>query len=152
MRTLKKYWKIILLVVVAIGLGGGIFAYKMYNKPHRNIEKEDPDYSISMSQLLTDFQVREDSANRMYNSNVIALKGNIDEKRIAGDGKVVLLFNEDNGMIKATMANVYFQEEAHIQEAKALSENQQVNLKCKCNGYDDLIEPMVELDNCFINN
>lgn len=83
--------KRIIIIILAIALVGGIIAYQMYNKPHKDMTSAESDISIEASELLKAFETDESAANQQYNDKVIAVSG-----------KVADVSNED-GIVKVTL-------------------------------------------------
>lgn len=83
--------KRIIIIILAIALVGGIIAYQMYNKPHKDMTSAESDISIEASELLKAFETDESAANQQYNDKVIAVSG-----------KVADVGNED-GIVKVTL-------------------------------------------------
>jgi tRNA_anti-like len=74
----KRILKWSLLFVLLIIITGGFVAYKMYNKPHRNVE-ETKGMSVTAVQLITDYETNEADANSKYLDKVLEVAGEITE-------------------------------------------------------------------------
>ena len=68
--------KIIIVFVLLIAIGSLVF-YKIYNKPHIDIEETKPDVSLASSFLKDQFINDEDKANTKYLDQIIQIKGPI---------------------------------------------------------------------------
>ena len=83
--------KILLGILVLVAIGG-IVGYILYNQPHRDIQRAEPDYTLSAPALYADFENAEATANERYLDKVIRVHGKVVELRTddAGQTNVVL--------------------------------------------------------------
>ena len=96
----KKVIKIIAVLGVAgILIAGGIGLY-MFNMPHRDIQAADADYTLSTSEIVSEYLADKDAANKKYlaadgNSKILEITGTVGKisENFAGQ-KVVLLKDE----------------------------------------------------------
>ena len=87
------------LVVAGIIFGGGITIY-MFNMPHRDVQSTKADYSLTNSQIVSEYLLDKSSADKKYlaadgNSKILEITGTI--SRISEDfiaQKVILLKEE----------------------------------------------------------
>ena len=87
------------LVVAGIIIGGGITIY-MFNMPHRDVQSTKADYSLTNSQIVSEYLLDKSSADKKYlaadgNSKILEITGTI--SRISEDfiaQKVILLKEE----------------------------------------------------------
>ena len=62
----RKILKIIAILGVAgILIGGGI-GYYMFNMPHRDVQSADADYSLTASEIVSEYLTDRDAANMKY--------------------------------------------------------------------------------------
>ncbi len=85
---MKKYLKYILLLAVV----GGAFGYYMYNKPHQNMTKAVAEMQLSATQLFTDYDNNEATANGKYLDKIMEVSGTIKE-----------VTTDENGMTSLTL-------------------------------------------------
>ena len=91
----------IILVVAGIVIAGSVGLY-LFNMPHRNVQKADADYSLSSSQIVTEYLTDKESANKKYlaedgDSKVLEITGVVSNVSEDFNGqKVVLLKNTDD--------------------------------------------------------
>ena len=127
--------KKIALVAVALLLlvSAGIYLYYGFLfKEARNIESEIPDFSIPASKLLKDYNSNPENANSLYLNKTIEITGKVTKET----DSVILL--EKNVFCLFT------------QKIKGKLINNEITVKGKCIGYDELFEE-VKLDQCTIN-
>lgn len=74
----KRILKWSLLFVLIIIVTGGFIGYKMYNKPHRNVD-EAKGTAVTAAQLITDYETNEADANGKYLDKVLEVTGEITE-------------------------------------------------------------------------
>jgi hypothetical protein len=99
--------KKILIIVLAIAVVVGLFAYYQFNKPHADIATAKPVASLTADELFSQFDSDEARANKNYSGKIIEVTGSVSsiEKGEKGDVNVLMLvegqmfgvaFNFDN--------------------------------------------------------
>jgi hypothetical protein len=93
----KKILKVIAILGVAgLLIGGGIGLY-MFNKPHRDVQSADADYTLSTSEIVAEYLADKDAANKKYlaadgDSKILEITGVVSKISEDFNGqKVVLL-------------------------------------------------------------
>ncbi len=119
----------ILLILVSAGI---YFYYGFIFKEARNIESEMPDFSISATKLLEDYNSDPEKADALYLNKTIEITGTVTKET---DSVMVL---ENNVFCLFT------------QKIKNQHINNKVTVKGKCIGYDELFQE-VKLDQCASN-
>jgi hypothetical protein len=96
----KKVIKIVAILGIAgLLIGGGIGLY-MFNKPHRNIQSADVDYTLTASEIVSEYLTEIDAANKKYlaadgDSKILEITGVVSKISEDFSGqKVVLLKGE----------------------------------------------------------
>jgi len=138
-------------MIVAFGLLAGItVAVYVFNKPKRDIAKTAAEYSLTATQLMTEFTKDEQAANAKYLSaaygKVISVSGTIGEIDQAGDTSLNILLKEPtmgSGSINCSM------QKSEIPKAKSLKVGDNVAVKGECTGYLDIINE-VSLVKCLL--
>lgn len=132
-----------LLVVLLLVLIGAFVGYKMYNKPHENIENATADLKISAEQLFTEFETDENAANEKYLDKLVQVSGTVQSADTDENGitKVIL----DSGGMFGVVCQL---DELSEHKRKDFSEGEQVNFKGKCTGInmDVLLVRCVEVE------
>lgn len=72
-KTNRMKRKIAAVVLVAL-VGGAFFAYRLYNKPHRDPSRE-VGIKVEAIKLFADFQTDEAQANSMYLGKTLEVNG-----------------------------------------------------------------------------
>ena len=117
------------LVLISAGL---YFYYGFVFKEARNIESEIPEFSITTTKLLDDYNSNTEKADLLYLNKTIEITGKVTKET---DSVVIL---ENNIFCLFTKKTKY----------KLL--NNKVTVKGKCIGFDELFQE-VKLDQCTIN-
>jgi len=92
---MKVTARTVIIVIIIFILGGSAVAYRMWNKPHRNVANE-KGIQLSAAQLVKEYQSNEAEANKKYLDKAIQVTGNISEVKSNQDGKTtVMLSSED---------------------------------------------------------
>ena len=115
-----------LLILVSAGI---YFYYGFLFREARNIQSEIPDYNITATKLLEDYNSDPKKADSLYLNKTIEITGIVTKET---DSVVIL---ENNVFCLFTQKN----------PVKLI--NQKVKIKGKCIGYDELFQE-VKLDQC----
>ncbi len=93
----KKVLKVIAILGVAGLLIGGGIGFYMFNKPHRDVQATDADYTLSTSEIVSEYLADKDAANKKYlaadgDSKILEITGVVSKISEDFNGqKVVLL-------------------------------------------------------------
>lgn len=88
-----KRRKIVLLTLIPLFVSALIFLwFFVYNKPHRDIEKADPDFVMSAEEVIGLFEENDSSAHKKFLDKVVQFSGNVSSKESA-DTTVTLVFD-----------------------------------------------------------
>ena len=98
----RRVLKIIAILGVAgILIGGGIGFY-MFNKPHRDVQSANADYTLTASEIVLEYLTNKDAANKKYlaadgESKILEVTGVVNKISEDFNGqKVVLLKGEQD--------------------------------------------------------
>ncbi|URC12347.1 OB-fold putative lipoprotein [Flavobacterium sp. B183] len=117
------------LVLISTGL---YFYYGFLFKEARNIESEIPEFSITTTKLLDDYNSNTEKADSLYLNKTIEITGKVTKET----DSVVILEN-----------NIFC---LFTKKAKDKLLNNKVTVKGKCIGFDELFQEL-KLDQCTIN-
>jgi flagellar basal body-associated protein FliL len=92
---MKKWVKILLAIIIVIAITGGIVAYRIFNKEHRDVTKEQG-VQLSAQQLYDAFRTNEAAANKIYLDKAIEMKGEVAEVTTNQDGNTVVNFKTND--------------------------------------------------------
>lgn len=117
--------RIILLGLLALALIA-VSVYRLYNKPHRQLENE-KSISVDASTLLKAFEQDESAANAIYLDKVLEVSGSVSSISTNQDGKQVIVLGSHDPMfgISCTMAV----------ESPASKQGDYLIIKGFCKGY-----------------
>jgi hypothetical protein len=101
---MKKKKKKVLIIIAILGvagllIAGGIGLY-MFNKPHRDVQSADVDFTLSVSEIVSEYLTSKDAANKKYlasngDSKILEITGVVSKISEDFSGqKVVLLKGE----------------------------------------------------------
>ena len=143
---MKKLFKIG-LILAAIGLVAAALVWKFYvNKPHEDIEKATPVYSLSTEEFWSKYNADNKKADSLYRKQVIEITGKL--SRIdKNDSLVSLIFvMAADSMFgeKSISCQMY---PKHNDEAAALPTGSVIKIKGFCVGYND---PDIQFNKCSI--
>jgi type II secretory pathway pseudopilin PulG len=131
---MKKWLKIIIALgiigIIAAGLG-----YKfVYNKPHKNYEKAEPEYTMRADKIFAEYKSAKKEAEQKYNGRVLLITGEL-SKIEKPDSLTIAIFVLDEGMfgdegIRFTLLP------NHSSDIHSFV-NKEVAIKGYCTGYND---------------
>lgn len=123
---MKKYLKFFLLLVAI----GGAFGYYTYHKPHQNMNKAAAQIQLSATQLFSDYEVDEATANKKYLDKIMEVSGKIKEVSTDDKGMTTLTLESGNDMfgIICQMDNLTKHNRTNFKEGE------KINLKGICTG------------------
>jgi hypothetical protein len=99
----KKILKWGLLSVFIIMITGGFVGYKMWNKPHRNVE-EAKAITVTASQLANGYETNETESNSQYLDKILEVTGEVTEvSKNQKDEQVITLKGTDMAGIICTL-------------------------------------------------
>lgn len=94
-----KRWVKVLLVLIGVGIvAGGIIAYRIFTKPHRDVTQE-KGLQLSAQALYDAFKANEASANASYLDKAIQLSGEVTEVTTNQDGNKVVNFKTNDPFV-----------------------------------------------------
>lgn len=116
--------KLIVTGFILIGLTA-IVAYKIYNKPHRNVADEKA-VRVDAAVLFDEFAADEQTANLRYLDKALEVTGTVSQMLINQDGGTVLILKTNDPLfgISCTMAGPV-----------TVQPGMQVTIKGICTGY-----------------
>jgi hypothetical protein len=135
------------LILAAIGLVAAALVWKFYvNKPHDDIEKATPAYSLATEEIWSKYNSDRKIADSLYNDQVIEITGNL--SRIDKNDSlvsVIFVMAADSMFGDKTIACQMYKK--HNDEAGALTVGTKVKIKGVCIGYD---ETDIKFNKCSI--
>lgn len=146
MNDKQFYMKKIFLFLLVAGAIGAAIGYRMWNKPHQDMNAAKAEIAIDAAALFAEFDANEDAANAKYLSKgaggadkVIALTGTV--KNVATEGSTVVYIeaggeNEISAELNASV---------NPAPRTDFKTGEKVNLKCTCTGKNMFT---LEMKNC----
>ncbi len=133
---MKKLLIIVLLLLVT-GLIAAALIWKFYiNKPHDDIEKATPAYSLSTEEIWSKYNSDRKVADSLYNNQVIEVTGNLNRVD-KNDSLVSIIFVMDADSMFGAKTIACQMYKKHNNEAGTLTIGEKVKIKGVCIGYDD---------------
>ena len=123
---MRKSLKIVLILGVVILITGSIIAYRIFNKPHRDVSQEQG-VQLSAQNLYDAFRTNEAEANKLYLDKAIQLKGEVAEITTNQDGNKVVNFKTSDPLF---VINCTFKT-----DPGELKPGQHITFKGICTGY-----------------
>jgi hypothetical protein len=125
--------KTIILILLALGLGGATIAYLQYNKPHRDAATEKPAHEVTAHQLFAAFSNNEAEAMAEFGNKIIQVTGEIMEVTTLPDETKQVVFNVDDPIF-GVKANFQKSTTTNFEEGKTIT------IKGICSGFNADVE------------
>jgi tRNA_anti-like len=128
----RKSTQYILLTFLVIAVAGIIYGYKEFNRTAKDIALVIPSFTISSNTIIDDFTKNDSIANVKYLGKTIDIKGLLKtiDKDENGFFTIVMGDTTSSTSVRCSM------DSAHNNEASALKEGSQINVKGICTGYN----------------
>ena len=131
-----KLWIKIIFVLIVLGFIAAMLVYFfIYNKPHPDIEKMEPAYSLNAEVFYNSFISDRKVSEEKYNGKVIEITG-ILSKIETTDSTVIVVFVFNQGMFGDEGIRCSVLAKFHS-EARLLQPESIVTIKGYCSGYND---------------
>lgn len=142
---MKKIYKILIYLVIA-GLicGFGVYMY-VFHKPHRNVGNEKPAFTLTATELIKEFNEKEDATYKLYGDKALQVTGKIADIAKKINDVTVILEDQTSG-VSCSFEAEYYQKNAG--KIDALKVGDKVTLQGKCDGHDMIMG--VVLTRCVI--
>jgi tRNA_anti-like len=120
--------KKLVIPLLLLGIIGAGIGYYMYNKPVASLEHKKPDTVVEASQLVSDYEADEKSANEKYLGKVVQVSGKVaDITTEEGKKKVILETGNPMSMIICELENG--------NAPVSIKAGDEVKMKGMCSGY-----------------
>lgn len=113
-------WKIILIVVLVIAVVGGVVGYRMWNKPHAQVE-DVAGIKVTTTELVQAYEEDEAAANEKYLDEAIQVTGTVTGTETNQDGQLLVILDDN---VQCTMKD----------KNTSVSESEKVTVKGFCSG------------------
>lgn len=123
---------IIYAVLIMIVLGAGI-GLKMYFKPHADVSKLTPAYSVKASDLIDEFTKDENAATAKYVQKPIEIEGKLVAKSKLPNGTDLLVLEDEMQGVSCELDSAWCADNQH--EVNSLRTGNPVTVKGICKGY-----------------
>lgn len=121
--------KKILISGFILAIIGSFIGYKMYNKPHVDVSETSAEIIIKASELMDEFSVNENNANKKYLEKIIAVSGKITSIAIENEKPIVTLQTNDD------LGSILCHFDKNGTSIQQLKEGQTITIKGICTGY-----------------
>ena len=147
MSKKRKWLYATLLFVIVIALAA-VYLYGEYNRKHKDTSSLEPDYTMTTSAIINEFEADQQSAAKKYNDKIVMTKGIVKDILKDDRGFYSLMLGDTASMssVKCSMDSV------HNNEAATLQKGTYASIKGVCAGFnsDDLLGSDVIMVRCVI--
>jgi multidrug efflux pump subunit AcrA (membrane-fusion protein) len=129
---MKKSYKIALIALLLIAVGGFSIWKFVWNKDHRTAEDEKPVATVTASALLSEYETDETASNTKYLNKTVQVNGTVNSVSKDESGTIVVLLATESmmGVVSCTFSAV----NGKPSEVE-VKEGDQINVKGICSGY-----------------
>lgn len=118
----------LLLVLAAVAF----YIYKEYNRTHKDTARMKPDFTVTASQLIGEFESNEQNSGKKYWDKVIRVEGMVKELTRDERGFYTIILGDSVSM-SSVRCSV---DSSHSAEAAALKTGMQTAVKGICSGFN----------------
>ncbi len=128
----KKIIRYVVLPLLLILAAAAIYIYKEYNRTHKDTAKLKPDYSITATGLLKEFETNEQVSNKKYWDKIVRVEGHVKEliKDDKGFYSIVLGDTASMSSVRCSIDSIHSNEAAVVQTGSLIA------VKGICSGYN----------------
>ena len=127
-----------------------VYIYKEYNRTHEDTAELKPDYSLTSSSLLKEFEQDEPASNKKYWDKILLVDGRVKDVTVDERGLYSLIVGDSTSMssVRCSMDG------AHNHEAKSAKKGDWLAMKGICVGFnaDELLGSDVILVRCVVDS
>jgi hypothetical protein len=132
---MKRWMKIIAALSVIALLAALYVWFFVYNKPHRDYEKAEPDHILAAEELFDAYRNDKDRADSLYTGMVIQIYGTLDKVEVA-DSIITAVFVFEQGMFGDEGIRCVMLPDFH-EAITSFESGDAVKLKGYCTGYNE---------------
>lgn len=125
-----KYVVYTVLILIVVGVGIGL---KMYFKPHADVSKLAPAYTVKAADLINEFTSDEAAATAKYMQKPIEIEGKLVAKSKLPNGNDLLVLEDEMQGVSCELDSVWSAKNQSI--VNSLSTGSPVTVKGICKGY-----------------
>lgn len=114
-----------LILIIACAVAG----FYLYNKQHKDLGKAKPDYVITATDLLKEFEKDESAASAKYVNKIIEVSGTIESLNTGEDNTLSIILKTDSDF--STVICTFLQS----QDREELKPGDEITVKGECSGF-----------------
>lgn len=128
----KNIFRYIVLPLLLVLAAVAFYIYKEYNRTHKDTARMKPDYAVTATQLISEFETDEPGSGKKYWDKVIRVDGMV--KELARDDKgFYSIILGDTASMSSVRCSV---DSSHSAEAAPLKTGMRVMVKGICSGFN----------------
>ncbi|RMD73561.1 MAG: hypothetical protein D6818_04545 [Bacteroidetes bacterium] len=116
--------------IALVVLIGGAAAYYMYNKPHQDMRRATPAFKLTATELFSEYDTDESTANEKYLGKVIEVSGTVRSVERGEEGRIAVTLESGHPMFGV----VCELDELSEPRRTEFDEGEQVTFRCVCTG------------------
>lgn len=128
----KNIIRFIVLPLLLVLAGAAFYFYKEYNRTHKDTAIMKPDFAVTATQLISEFESNEQSSGKKYWDKVIRVEGMVKELARDERGFYTIILG-DSASMSSVRCSV---DSSHSGEAAALKTGTRTAVKGICSGFN----------------
>ncbi len=145
----NKIIKYSFYTIIVILIGITFFAFREYNRTHKDVNQESAAFTVSSEEITGAFNSNEKEANKKYLDKIVSVKGTVKsiETDDLGSNTVVMGNTNSTLSVRCSLDSIY------NDDAKKIKMGEQITVKGICTGFnsDELLGSDVLLNRCAIS-
>lgn len=148
-QTMKRK-RVILLLILCVIISGVWYGLNEYNRKPADLLYKKPDFTVTVSDLINEFESDDKTAGSKYSDKVLAVKGILKEILHSTEGYAMVVLSRGESM-SSVRCSV---NEKYKETVKNLDPGQVITVKGAFTGFDhdDLLGSDVFLNRCVVMN
>jgi tRNA_anti-like len=131
MKRKKIIWYVLLSLLVIVA-AVALYIYKEYNRTHKDTAKIKPDYSLTATSLVHEFETNQEQSNEKYWDKVIRVEGMVKDLSRDEKGFFSLVLGDTSSMSSVRCSI----DSAHTNEAAQVKKGDRIAVKGICSGFN----------------
>lgn len=125
-----KYALIAVIIIIVVGV---VIGLNMFYKPHANINKMKPDFTMQASSLIEEFETDENAATAKYREKVLEINGQLASKNQLSNGTTLIMLEDEMQGISCQLDSSWVS--SNRSTIESLEPGKPITVKGVCKGY-----------------
>jgi hypothetical protein len=138
----NKTFRITALIVVVLGICGIVYGIFLFNKKASDLNDVKPQFTVSSTELFSDFDSNEKAATAKYAGKVVEVSGKVAQVEFSPADSTVSITLRDDDQLSGVICTLA----KHIEKSPEIKTGETISIRGECSGM--LMD--VLLNNCVL--